>query len=417
MGGTAARMLILIGLILLVACQPQEDSIVLPTSFSVDALATADAAATQTAQPTATNTLARQLPPSWTPTPSPTPTPTDPASVPTTTPEGFNPSGTIFYIYNGDSIVRISGDGTNSQLIITFGVGQRISDLTISPDGRLLAFVAPGVGSAREVYVSNRDGTAIWRVSCLGFSEVFEPSWSPDSRKLVFIASQSPITPYDLYETSWEGAETCPTGNGQRQLLGVGSALLRDVTYDPGGFRVFFSNDTIFALDLRTGNVSGPLTQTIGFGPDFGLTFNPINRNELTYLRAGQNPLTGAAGGTVFRIDVTSTQQFPTAESLASTLAQFISWSRDGRSLLISAPNTVLVYEARLNSTRILVSSAGDSPQAVFDPWDTAVAFVGTDPGNPAVEQVFVLNRSSSRAVQLTEHPEGTVSSPVWVEN
>jgi hypothetical protein len=87
------------------------------------------------------------LPPTWTPIPSSTPLPTDtPRPV-----EDVSPNlGTIYYIYNGDSVIAVAVDGSRQEFILNFAT---ISYLTPSPDGELLAFIAPGSGSAYEVWI------------------------------------------------------------------------------------------------------------------------------------------------------------------------------------------------------------------------------------------------------------------------
>ena len=57
----------------------------------------------------------------------------------------------------------------------------------LSPDGRLLAFDSDRDGE-RGVYVANRDGSQVRRVSGPGFAAV--PSWSPDMRALAFVRAE-----------------------------------------------------------------------------------------------------------------------------------------------------------------------------------------------------------------------------------
>ena len=142
------------------ACQPQAASQVLPTVMGADSPIAAAPTATV---PLPTN-QAPTLPATWTPSPEPTLIPSDtPSPTPEAKTEG---SGHLFYIFNGDSVVRLAADGTSEELIL---VGNAPADLELSPDGTLLAYTAQGSGSAREVYVSNLDGTYTQQVSCLGF--------------------------------------------------------------------------------------------------------------------------------------------------------------------------------------------------------------------------------------------------------
>src|SRR5690606_15909282 len=97
--------------------------------------------------------------------------------LPSATPEGFNPAGTIYYIFNNGSIAALAGDGSREELI---AIGGPFSDLLASPDGQFLLYIAPGAGSSREVFIINRDGTYVQQVSCTGLGYVIHPTWSPD---------------------------------------------------------------------------------------------------------------------------------------------------------------------------------------------------------------------------------------------
>jgi TolB protein len=57
-----------------------------------------------------------------------------------------------------------------------------------SPDGARIAFDSDRDGE-RGVYVANRDGTGVHRVSGPGFAAV--PTWSPDARRIAFIRGES----------------------------------------------------------------------------------------------------------------------------------------------------------------------------------------------------------------------------------
>lgn len=404
--------LLLIVMMLAAACGGRQEEVALPTRVDLDALATVQAL---TAQPTATPTRsAPTLPPTWTATPSPTMTPTNPAHLPTPTPEGFIESGIIFYIYNGDSIVRMNGDGSNSQLIATFGVGLAISDLTLSRDGTLLAFVGPGSGSAREVYVINTDGTYFQQVSCLGFADVRRPRWSPDGAQLAFIAAQSETTPRGLYVASLAGSGNCPQDNQQRLVYAARGLALRDLIWDIDGSRIFFSDDAIFMLNLTSGRPSPALTQTLGFGADFNLAFDPQDPATLTYLRAVRDPRTDLTGGSLFRIEIWDTSQMPTPEQISAPLAESFHWNWDGSFMLVSTRTSIALYERRLNTTRSLIPNLQIPPAAIFGPDGETFAYVGVDPANPAAQQVFVTSRRNVRPVAITNHAEGTVSDLIW---
>jgi len=394
------------------ACGGGDAAPALPTRVDLGALV---ASGTETGLLTPTNTrIGPTLPPSWTPAPTVSAaTPAPNVGLPSATATSIPASGTIYYLYNGDSIAAVDVSSTESRLIATFGVGVPITDLTLSPDQTLLAYVAPGNGSAREVFVSSLDGTYRQQISCLGFADVRAPAWSADSTSLAFIGGQAPNSPLDIYVANFAGSGTCPTGNSQRQAASVNSTLLSEVVWDPAGTRLFFSNIEIYAVDLPTGGISPVLTQIRGFGSDYDLSFNPTN-NQLTYLRAERNLTTGAAGGAAFQLDVTSTTQLAPAQTLPATLASHIEWSRDGRYFLASEADSVYIFDTEEENVFTVLSSLGVPPNAIFSPDATLIAYLGVDPSNPSLQQIFVLDRTAEMTRQMTFITEGTISALQW---
>lgn len=358
--------------------------------------------------PTDTPTPVRlsTLPSTFTPTPSVTPTLT---ITPTFTPEDYNPFGTLLYVYNGDSIVRMIGDGSFSELIVTFGVGAQINDVTLSPDGTLIAFIAPGNGSAREVFVANFEGTYLQQVSCLGFADIRSPTWSPDSASLAFIGAQALNQPANIYTADLAGSGNCPVDNNQRQVVQTDSTLITEVIWHPDGERLFYSDTGIYAVDLSTGEISAPYTQTLGFGSDYGLTFNPLDSNQLVYVQRSRT----TQGDTLNVINIGSAN--PSPSSITNQLPDFMTWSSDGENLLVSTTNSFTSIEFIGRRPTSLQRNLTFPPQAIFTNDNNNFAFVGLDPVNPAIQQVFAYNRRARQITQLTNHPEGTVSDLIWI--
>jgi Tol biopolymer transport system component len=396
--------LCLLLLIALAACQQEEAA--LPTQIDLAALA-ADETSTAAAAPTGVRPT---LPPTHTHTPPPTPTPSDVPS----TPENFNGAGTIFFIYNDDSIIKLAGDGSREELIITFGVDQPITNLTLAPDGSLLAFVAPGSGSAREVYVASRDGAYIQQVSCLGFADVAALTWTPDSQTLTFVAAQSSGGPRDIYSADWIGSDTCPQGNNQRQILNLSSPALTDLTYNAAGDILYFSDNGIHALDLATGQVSAPITQGSALGSDYDLTFNPSNPNLLVYLRPTR--LENQTGGQAILLDVDTTTIRPVPQFEGVTLIQQLDWSPDASLLLLSGLQDILLYNIETRAQN-RISGSLFPPQAVFSPDGQRIVYIGADPASAHLQQLFVVDTEGVNARQITFHEEGTMNNLIWTSS
>ncbi|MFW5708729.1 MAG: TolB family protein [Chloroflexota bacterium] len=409
--------LLFAGLMLLVAaaCGSSDEGEVLPTRFASDQgqVTTADADATDAPTNTPTPISGRPtLPPTYTPTPQPTETQQPEADV--AAPISVRmPQGTIYFIYNGDSIIALDPQTGQQELIVTFGVDRPVHDLNLSPDGQLLAFVAPGSGSANEVWISNRDGTYLQQISCLGLPEVQLPTWHPDSERVAFFAGPASGGPLDIYETSWVGSNNCPEGNNQRQLLTAASTLLGGLAYDPEGTRLFFSNDAVFALDLNTSATTGPLTRTLGAGSDFALDFPPSGEPLLTYLRDRITAENLPNGGELIALDVSN---------LAAVESQFeqrvfttrYDWRSDSGALLMSSEDSVVVLDRQTQIGEALILGTSLRPQAVFGPAGDYAAFVNGTAENPAIPQVFIADLQEGISTQVTTITEGTVDDLSW---
>jgi len=388
-------------LLALTACQP-EALAPTPTLFDLDAAATEIAATTAAvASPTP-----RSLPPTWTPSPAPTITATDVALAPTFTPEGFNAAGTIYYIFNGDAIVKLVADGSFEELIPIPHIGMDLSELTLSPDGQSLAYVAPGSGSAREIYITNREGDDTKQISKLGFARIESLAWRPDGSSLAFLASQAPDTPLDIYIVSADGT-------GQRPLTQRASPDLRDLAWNRAGDKLFFSDGTIFALDLATAAVSQPLTSLTGFGPDFGLIYSPTT-DDLYYFKPFRDFDTSETFNILSHIRAASITETPTELQGMKLPADYLRFSPDGKFLLVATHDTVWVQNQDFNTAVQIVSTTSLPPIPVFNPTGEQVAYVNHD--SSGIPQIFTLSRQGEGVKQITSHQEGTISDLIWVE-
>src|SRR4029079_945502 len=78
--------------------------------------------------------------------------------------------------------VQTTSLGGNELEVMTIGDdGARNYHVQASPDGARVAFDSDRDGE-RGVYIANRDGTEVHRVSGAGYAAM--PTWSPDSKRL-----------------------------------------------------------------------------------------------------------------------------------------------------------------------------------------------------------------------------------------
>ncbi len=410
------KWLLLLALIgILSACARQDEP--LPTLIdlqgTIDAQSTSDAIllATSQAEPTSTPTrLAPTLPPTFTPTVPPTPSPTDPASAPTATPPGYHADGTIYYIYNGDSIAALAGDGSSDELILR---GGPFSDLTASPDGQLLTYVAPGTLGGQEVWAASRDGTYTQQISCLTYPLVRFPVWSPDGRSVAFLAAAGVGAPYDLYIADFAGATTCPEGNNQRMLAQLNAPNVYGLTWSPDGTRLFFSTGPIGVYDIAADFLNMNLTVPSGFGPDTNPVHHPTEP-RLFYLHAARSDTTGQLGGAIYEIPTTDITERPQEIPGAKLFAHNLIMSPDGGLLVASVADGFSIYNIELRSSAQPLDDLPSIPYVAIDPKGERVAYAPS--ADTSVQQIFVMPRSGGVKEQLTDHTEGSIDGLIWLE-
>jgi Tol biopolymer transport system component len=102
-----------------------------------------------------------------------------PAGLSGTYPPQWSVDGTN--ILFGSSMVEIGADGTNIEAVRDAIHGN------FSPDGKQIAFATLRHGDNWDIGVSNLDGSNYRRLTKAEFSE-FNPLWSPDSSRMVFIS-------------------------------------------------------------------------------------------------------------------------------------------------------------------------------------------------------------------------------------
>lgn len=388
-------------LFLLAACQAQTGQETIPTLITLN-----PATAAPKVKPTAANRLPT-LPPTWTPSPLPTLAATATSAA---TPTANISQGTLFFIFNGDSIARLTPDGAAEDLI---RVGGAPADLTAAPDGSLLAYTAQGSGSAREVFVTSPDGIYTQQVSCLGFARVLKPAWSFDSRTLAFAASQTSDGPLGIYTANVAGSGQCPAGNNQRQVTQLDDNQLDSIAWSPAGDWLFFSHGAISATSLTDDTVYLDWIPATGYGPNLSPAHSPVG-DTLAYLKADRNNRTGQVGGTIFTVSTASMAAPPQEFRGAQLLAHRLQYSRDGRFMLVATERDVWVQDGKTGSSLPVVEGRRFDPQPVFSLDAVLIAFVDGGRDRLTVPQVFVVSRTGGSPTQITFHQEGTINDLVW---
>jgi hypothetical protein len=230
----------------------------------------------------------------------------------------FASEGTAIFFHTGRERdarsaigVATAGSRTGEDLRIMTVVddGSRNYHAQPSPDGRFVAFDSDRDGE-RGIYVANRDGSQVRRVSGAGYAAV--PTWSRNNQWLAYIRAE-PDKP-----TVWNLWVQPATGGAARRVTNYRYGQTWAASWFPDDRRIAYSHeDTLVVMDLQTGAatryrtpVKGQLLRTPAVSPDGTKIIFQVFRHGAWLL--------DLADGSMRRV-LTD----PTAEEFA--------WSPDGR--------------------------------------------------------------------------------------
>ena len=189
----------------------------------------------------------------------------------------FASNGSAMFFHTGSTndersalaTVEAPFDSSSSDLRVMTIVddGARNYHVQPSPDGRFVAFDSDRDGE-RGVYIANRDGSAVRRISGPGYAAV--PTWSPDGRRLAYIRAE-PDRPrvWNLWVQAVDDGEA--TRLTQHRFGQTWNA-----SWFPDNRRICYTHeDRIVLMDLETGRiwsfgspVKGRLVRTPAVSPD-----------------------------------------------------------------------------------------------------------------------------------------------------
>ena len=211
-----------------------------PSANSPVPVAPAGTTAVRTAQPVAADTVAADT------------VADEPDYVPAAHRAAFSPAlaaiGTAMFYAPGESEGSTPEATDSTTLRVTKIVDDPANNLHVrpSPDGRRIAFDSDRDG-VRGVYVANEDGSQVRRVSAAGFAAL--PSWSPDSKSLVFVrAREDSPEVWNLWTVSLESGEL-------KQLTAHTTGQSWGGSWFPDGRRIAYAQESAIVIhDLQNGS-------------------------------------------------------------------------------------------------------------------------------------------------------------------
>ncbi|MGD0646623.1 MAG: hypothetical protein ABR971_01435 [Acidobacteriaceae bacterium] len=168
----------------------------------------------------------------------------------------WSPDGKYLILNSGGAIYKLvlKKDGTaeTPQKLAIPANFQCNNDKAISPNGRMIAFsasVAPHKGS--QVFLANADGTDVKLMT--EDSPSYFHGWSPDSKKLSFVAQRNGSGQYDIYRE--------PAAGGAEDRLTFNPHQDDGPDYSPDGKWIYINSD-------RSGKEAAWRLPADGAGPD-----------------------------------------------------------------------------------------------------------------------------------------------------
>jgi WD40 repeat protein len=168
-------------------------------------------------------------------------------STPSTAPPAFDFAGTPSIVQSSTSrpsVLLTPEAGGQLQVMTVSEDGAKSLHAQPAPDGQHVAFDSDRDGE-RGVYIADRDGSHVRRVSGAGYAAM--PTWSPDSRWITYMRRErSSGQPWNLWLLSLD------SGN-ERRLTNYRSGQTWSASWFPDGHRIAYTHDgALLVLDFQT---------------------------------------------------------------------------------------------------------------------------------------------------------------------
>lgn len=307
---------------------------------------------------------------------------------------------------NPDRLFALNGDGSGMrQLARCQGTRGDCSfgAYAWSPDGTHLAFLSGHVGGAITIsnlflFVVNSDGTGLRRLARCGACDIWaKPSWSPDSRRIVFATGGGPGLSNLIIVDTVTGAERRLPASGVNPV------------WSPAGTRIAFGEgDALFSINADgSGSVQLALADSVanpGWSPDGTM-------------------ITFDAGNGIYAVDADGSHLRLLFSDPPDGGPRYPSWSPDGnRILFLDTPRVATGFATEVStmkpdgsSRRRLYRWLGDSiwSPPIWSPDGKAIALGMFSGAGFTQKGVVVMDAQGNHQRRVLGNPEAIAWQPI----
>jgi len=199
------------------------------------------------------------------------------------------------------------------------------ADVTVSPNGKLIAFASTRDSEHPGIYTQRVDGTAVTKLTEEDADNAF-PTFSPDGRQIAFCSTRSGT--WNIYVMDVEGRNVVQVTSGGAQCV--------HPSYSPDGGRLVYSalGQRSNEWELWTINLTTGERRQIGYG--LFPSWSPEKDVErIAFQRARQR---GSRWFSLWTLDLVDGEARQVTEVAVSSNAAIVapSWSPDGKRLVFA---------------------------------------------------------------------------------
>jgi len=308
---------------------------------------------------------------------------------------------------------------------------KEITELAISPDGSMLAYVVKAVDQAKNCYTStiwimSTQNEEKYQLTATGTGRNWSPTWSPDSRFLGFISTRSGSSQL------WK----IPVKVGEAQQLTFNHAGAFQPNWSPDGKNILFISKVCIKPHIeRLKLKDGRLLDYDGseYASDVKVITHTRYRERMQYVEneyfqifvipVDSIPLGGPtlAGGKPIQITKGAFNNFAPIWSPNSKQIAFLSNRSRINDVEDPFDNNLDICIVRLdkNITRIITSNPGTEQSPVWSPSGNRLAYIANTRLNDYTEQreLWTLASTGGTPILLTKQLDRTVLAPQWASN